>query len=247
MTLEHEQAASTWLLMRLFVSSDKLAHHCRGGHIRPESCFAGGGCPQFIDSFYDRPSSGTKSITMIPSQHKRDSPSVARYFHRARSGSHYRTVRPRTISAAVTAQPAGLVGYDPASASRINLSGLDRLETEMSSSISSQWIPIPSPMNSHSFLCFSVAFKSRGNQTNGTVTVRPSSSTTVNASLKQETSTAIASLLLTEVCIPSLHEKISILFDESTNDHQFVTSETTVGRQIDGIKPKFRIRPECAT
>ena len=75
MTLEHEQAASTWLLMRLFVSSDKLAHHCRGGHIRPESCFAGGGCPQFIDSFYDRPSSGTKSITMIPSQHKPDSPS----------------------------------------------------------------------------------------------------------------------------------------------------------------------------
>jgi len=132
MTLEHEQAASTWLLMRLFVSSDKLAHHCRGGHIRPESCFAGGGCPQFIDSFYDRPSSGTKSITMIPSQHKRDSPSVARYFHRARSGSHYRTVRPRTISAAVTAQPARLVGYDPASASRMNLSGLDRLETEMS-------------------------------------------------------------------------------------------------------------------
>ena len=51
-------------------------------------------------------------------------------------------------------------------------------------SICSQWIPIPPPMNFHSFLCFSVAFNNRGNHANGTDTDRPSSSTTVKASLE---------------------------------------------------------------
>src|SRR5438093_7358572 len=88
----------------------------------------------------------------------------------------------------------------------MNFSGFSRLATEISSSISSQWIPIPPPINPHSLLCFSVALKSRGNHTSGTDTVRPSSSTTVKASLEHETSTAIASLLTTEVCIPSLQE-----------------------------------------
>src|SRR2546428_6236555 len=72
----------------------------------------------------------------------------------------------------------------------MNFSGFNRLATEISSSISSQWIPIPPPINSHSLLCFSVALKSRGNHTSGTDTVRPSSSTTVKASLEHETSTA---------------------------------------------------------
>src|SRR5207249_705511 len=100
----------------------------------------------------------------------------------------------------------------------MNFSGLNRLAIEISSSISSQWIPIPPPMNSHSFRCFSVAFKSRGNHTNGTDIVRPSSRTTVNASSEQETSIAIASLLATEVGIPSLQEKIPVLFNQFTND-----------------------------
>src|SRR5438094_987725 len=71
----------------------------------------------------------------------------------------------------------------------MNFSGFNRLATEISSSISSQWIPIP-PINYHSLLCFSVVLKSRGNHTSGTDTVRPSSSTTVKASLEHETSTA---------------------------------------------------------
>src|SRR5206468_7519379 len=112
----------------------------------------------------------------------------------------------------------------------MNFSGFNRLATEISSSISSQWIPIPPPINSDSLLCFSVALKSRGNHTSGTDTVRPSSSTTVKASLEHETSTAIASLLTTEVCIPSLHEKISILFNQFTNNRQLVVSKTPVGR-----------------
>src|SRR5439155_5453189 len=112
----------------------------------------------------------------------------------------------------------------------MNFSGFNRLATEISSSISSQWIPISPPINSHSLLCFSVALKSRGNHTSGTDTVRPSSSTTVKASLEHETSTAIASLLTTEVCIPSLQEKISILFNQFTNNRQLVASKTPVGR-----------------
>src|SRR5881396_1413946 len=94
-------------------------------------------------------------------------------------------------------------------------------------------------MNSHSFLCFSVAFNSRGNHTNGTDTVRPSSSTTVKLSFEQETSTATASLLATEVGIPFLHEKISVLFNQFTNNVQLVTSKPSVGRQVDGIKPEL--------
>src|SRR2546425_9147439 len=109
----------------------------------------------------------------------------------------------------------------------MNFSGFNRLASAISSSISSQWIPIPPPINSHSLLCFSVALKSRGNHTSGTDNVRPSSSTTVKASLEHETSTAIASLLTTEVCIPSLHEKISILFNQFTNNRQLVGSKTS--------------------
>src|SRR5262245_51922469 len=93
-------------------------------------------------------------------------------------------------------------------------------------------------MNSHSFLCFSVPFNSRGNHTNGTDTVRPSSRTTVKFSSEQETSTAMTSLLATEVGIPFLHEKISVLFNQFTNNRQLVTSKTSVRCQIDGIKPK---------
>src|SRR4030095_15879013 len=100
---------------------------------------------------------------------------------------------------------------------------------------------MPPPINSHPFLCLSVAFKSRGNHTKGTDTVRPSSSTTVSASLEQDTSIATASLLATEVGIPSLQEKISILVHEFTNDRQLMTAKTPVRRQIHWIKPELRI------
>ena len=51
----------------------------------------------------------------------------------------------------------------------------------------------------------------------------------------------MASLLATEVGIPFLHEKILVLFNQFTNNRQLVTSKTSVGRQIDGIKPKLRV------
>src|SRR5206468_5997828 len=92
----------------------------------------------------------------------------------------------------------------------------------------------PSPMNSHSFLCFSVAFSSRGNHTRGTDTVRPSSNTTVIASLEQDTSTATASLLATKVGIPTLQEKSSIFADDLTNDRQLMTAKTRFDARFTG-------------
>jgi hypothetical protein len=95
-------------------------------------------------------------------------------------------------------------------ANRMNLSGCSRLATEMSSSMASQCIPMPPPIDSQSLRCRGVAARSRGNHTNGTETVRPSSRTTTNESSEQETSTANASPLSTEVGIPLLHKELSI-------------------------------------
>ncbi len=121
-------------------------------------------------------------------------------------------------------------GSETSSVISMNRSGVKRLATEISSSISSQWIPIPPPMNSHRFFCLSVAPRRRGNHCKGTVIVRPSSSSTVRASREQDTSIAIASLLATKVCIPALQEKLSILINQDTNICQFMDSKTTVCR-----------------
>ena len=135
------------------------------------------------------------------------------------------------------------VGCNASLASLMNFSGFSRLATEMSSSISSQWMPIPLPMSSQSFLCFSVAFRSLGNHIKGTDTVRPSSNTTVIASVEQDTSTAIASLLATKVGIPSLQEKFSIRLHKFTDNRQLVVSKAAVRRQIHRIKPELCVTP----
>lgn len=135
----------------------------------------------------------------------------------------------------------GEAGCEPTFANLMNFSGCNKLATEMSSSIASQWIPIPPPMNSQSFFCFSVALRSRGNHTKGTDTDRPSSNMTVSSSLEQAASTARASLLVTKVGIPFLHKQISVLFDQLPNDSQLVAAKTAVRCQFDWIKPKFRI------
>jgi len=67
----------------------------------------------------------------------------------------------------------------------------------MSSSIASQCIPLPWPINLQRLRSSRVAASRRGNQARGTDTVRPSSSVTVSASSEHETSTANASELST--------------------------------------------------
>src|SRR5438094_8251813 len=102
-------------------------------------------------------------------------------------------------------------------------------------------MPIPPPMNSQSFFCFSVAFRSRENHINGTDIVRPSANTTVSSSREQETSTASASLLVTKVGIPSLQEQISVLVYKAANDRQLVATKSEDRCQVDRIEREFRI------
>ena len=125
----------------------------------------------------------------------------------------------------------------------MNFSGCRRLATEMSSSMASQCIPMPPPMDSQSLRCCGVAARRRGNHTNGTETVRPSSSTTISESSEHDTSTANASLLSTKVGIPLLQEEFSILLHKLSNCRQFVTSKTTARRQGHRIEPELRITP----
>src|SRR2546423_3987247 len=100
---------------------------------------------------------------------------------------------------------------------------------------------MPPPMNSQSRFCLSVALSSRGNHIKGTDTVRPSSNTIVSSSLEQETSTARASPLVTEVGIPFLQEQVLILFYELPNDGQLMTTKPAVRCQVNRIDPEFSV------
>jgi hypothetical protein len=111
----------------------------------------------------------------------------------------------------------------------------------MSSSMASQWMPMPPPIGSQSRRCCGVAARRRGNHTNGTDTVRPSSRTTVSESSEHETSIANASPLSTEVGIPLLQKELSILIHELSNRRQFVTPKTTIRRQSHRIEPELRV------
>ena len=113
----------------------------------------------------------------------------------------------------------------------------------MSSSMASQWMPIPPPIGSQSLRCCGVADRSRGNHTKGTDTVRPSSRTTVSEWSELDTSTARASLLSTKVGIPLLQEEISILQHELANCCELVTSKATIRRQCHRIEPELRVMP----
>lgn len=123
----------------------------------------------------------------------------------------------------------------------MNRSGCKRLATEMSSSIASQCTPFPPPINSQAARCLGVASKSRGNQTNGAETVRPSARTKFSVSFVQDTSTAVISLLSTKVPMPLLQEGILFAENDSTNLSEFVTPEASIVGQCHRSKPKLRV------
>jgi hypothetical protein len=114
---------------------------------------------------------------------------------------------------------------------------------EISSSIASQWIPIPPPIGSQPSRCRGVAASRRGNHANGAETVRPSSNTTISESSEHETSTANTSPLFTEVGIPFLQKQRSMFLDESSNHRKFVTSKATVRGQCHRFQPELCIPP----
>ena len=99
----------------------------------------------------------------------------------------------------------------------MKFSGRRRLSTEISSSIASQWMPMPPPTSSQSDRSRGVASASRGNHARGTETPRPSDNVTDNVSFEHDTSTARASVFSTKVLRPLLQKELAVLDNDSPN------------------------------
>src|ERR1035441_4146915 len=81
---------------------------------------------------------------------------------------------------------------------------------------------MPPPIDSHSDRWRGEASASRGNQTRGTETTRPSVSVTESASIEQDTSTTSASVFSVKLLIPSLKKKrtcLNIFFSDVVSPH----------------------------
>src|SRR5438132_13566519 len=87
--------------------------------------------------------------------------------------------------------------------------------TEMSSSISSQWMPRPPPMSLHFPLCAFVALSYRGHHCSGARISRPSASTTRKALGVTWTSVAKGLNFAPEVFMPFLQKQFFVLFNEA--------------------------------
>src|SRR2546428_13970128 len=100
-------------------------------------------------------------------------------------------------------------------------------------------MPIPPPMNSQSARCLGDAPTSRGNHARGTVTVRPSESTTRSSSSVHAISTASASDCSTKVLMPLLHEEPPMFHHEPVDFRQFVAPKPTVVGQFHRFQPEL--------
>src|SRR4030042_3207921 len=88
-----------------------------------------------------------------------------------------------------------------------------KLSTDISSSTSSQWMPMPPPIRRQFFLCSLVAFNKRGNQARGAESSRPSARLTCNATVLTDTSTAKGSTFIAKVLMPFLLQQVLIVFN----------------------------------
>ena len=77
-----------------------------------------------------------------------------------------------------------------------------RLRTEMSSSRSGQWMPMPLPMSRQLLRCSAVPCKRRGNQARGAETVRPSERRRTSSASDTCTSITSDDTLLAKMLIP---------------------------------------------
>ncbi len=98
---------------------------------------------------------------------------------------------------------------------------------------------MPPPINSHCDRCRGEASASRGNQTSGTETIRPSVKVTERASSEQETSTAKTSILSAKVLTPSLQKKGCIPGDNSSKFGHLVRPKPPYIGDRHGLKPKL--------
>jgi len=115
----------------------------------------------------------------------------------------------------------------------------------MSSSISSQWIPIPGPMNLQFNRCWGVAFRSRGNHSKGVLTRRPSTKVTSSESSVISTSIALASALVlpvaSNVVIPCPSYQWFVLFNQLSDLFKLLAAKAIRLRQHNRIHPEFGI------
>jgi hypothetical protein len=123
----------------------------------------------------------------------------------------------------------------------MKFSGRRRLATEMSSSIASQWMPMPPPISSQSDRSRRDASTSRGNHTRGTETTRPSDSVTDSASLEHDTSTASASALSTKVLMPFLQEELPLFYNDLPDRSHLMPTKTPHVSHRYWLQPKLRI------
>ena len=86
-------------------------------------------------------------------------------------------------------------------------------------------------MSLHLARCSSVAWSNLGNQASGTITRRPSASSTDRSSSVKDTSTARGSTLGSEVVIPSLKELLAMLLDLSLKAPKVRRAEPSRGGQ----------------
>ena len=114
--------------------------------------------------------------------------------------------------------------------------------TLMSSSISSQRIPLPSSRNRQLSLSERVDSYNLGYQSSGTLTFRPLSRTTVRNSSERLTSTDRLVQLSTprEDFIPFLQKILLMSLDYSSDVADIPSPQTPVPRQFQGFQPELR-------
>jgi hypothetical protein len=115
-----------------------------------------------------------------------------------------------------------------------------RPSTLMSSSMLSQWMPCPFPINFQFSFSACVACKSLGNHAKGAEIVLPSLKSTLSVSSVIITRSAFGTAISTaEIVIPSLHEPRMIFFDHFLNAADFHPAETAAAAKHYRLKPEF--------
>lgn len=111
----------------------------------------------------------------------------------------------------------------------------------MSSSTSSQWMPIPPPINRQWRRCLGVARARRGNHSRGADTIRPSASVTTKESRVNATSTASLICILLMVLVPGMNELITIILDQLPECRELMAPKTSRLRQCNRLQPELRV------
>src|SRR5262249_49384938 len=115
-----------------------------------------------------------------------------------------------------------------------------RLATLMSSSISGQWMPLPSAMSRHKRRSEGAACARRGNHASGADIVRASESSTDRVSAVTRTSVANASrLLAVKELIPALQQLLFVVLNQHSNPIEVFSPEPMTSFQSNWANQNF--------